>query len=69
MRRQTVSGRTAEELADCVAQWRELGWRESGSPRVAQTMRGEVFEQDLERIASRNPLAGGEAGISISWFQ
>lgn len=68
MRRQTISGRTKEELANCLEDWKQLGWRETGGPRRARTLRGEVFEQDLERIASRNPLAGGEAGIRVNWF-
>lgn len=67
-RRQTISGRTEEELASCLEDWKQLGWREVGRPRRARTLRGDVFEQDLERIASRNPLAGGEAGISVAWF-
>lgn len=67
-RTRTVSAETPEELAECVAQWKAQGWREASPPRRALTLRREVWEQDIQRISSRNPLAG-QTGARVAWFR
>jgi len=67
-RTRTVSAETADELAECVAQWKAQGWREVSRPRQAKNLRREVWEQDIQRISSRNPL-GGETGARVNWFR
>lgn len=68
-RTRTVSADTADELAECVGQWKAQGWREVGPARQSANMRRYVWEQDIQRISSRNPLVSGETGARVSWFR